>query len=545
MALFGEAPYRAVVTHGFFLDAERSKMSKSLGNVIEPQDLIARYGADILRLWVSSLDYRDDMPISEEILARCAEAYRKIRNTARYLISNLYDFDPARDVRAGRAAPAARPLGPGGGARRGGPRCAEAYDHYEFHVVYHTLVNFCATTLSAFYLDIVKDRLYASLPRPRASGGRRRRRSIGSPGPSRRWPPRSSPSRPRRSGRSCPAPKEESVHLARFETLDDLPGEVPSPEAWERLTQLREEVAVMLEEARREKLIGSSLEAAIRADAAARRSSADRAAVGRGGLGPGRPLHRVGRVRSRDRRRGRRLARVPRLSRACGSSSEKAPGRRCDRCWKVTPEAEATGLCDRCRSVLADSARARGGGAAMIGGIKLKESTLYRAAYLVVSLAVLLLDQWTKGIITRAFDVHQSRTVVADLFDITYVRNSGAAFGLFASVDSSIKAILLNSVAVLVFLVVSAYALRSSHRSVRLQVGFALILGGAVGNLLDRVRFGYVVDFLDFSISGHHWPAFNVADSAICIGVGLLFLDMLRNEGEEAAAPEPPAGAGS
>ena len=173
---------------------------------------------------------------------------------------------------------------------------------------------------------------------------------------------------------------------------------------------------------------------------------------------------------------------------------------------------------------------------------RLKESALYRAAYFIVSLSVLLLDQWTKGIITRTFDVHQSRTVIGNLFDLTYVRNSGAAFGLFASVDSSIQALILNSVAVLVFIVVSAYALRSSHKSVRLQVGFALILGGAVGNLLDRVRFGYVVDFLDFSVSGHHWPAFNVADSAICIGVGLLFLDMLGSE-EEAPRPAPPPGA--
>ena len=166
----------------------------------------------------------------------------------------------------------------------------------------------------------------------------------------------------------------------------------------------------------------------------------------------------------------------------------------------------------------------------------LKESTLYRGAYLAASLAVLFLDQWTKGIVTRAFDVHQSRPVIEGLFDITYVRNSGAAFGLFASVDSSIKAIVLNSVAILVFIVVSAYALRSSHTSVRLQIGFALILGGAVGNLLDRVRFGYVVDFLDFFVSGHHWPAFNVADSAICVGVGLLFLDMLRSDEEPRAA---------
>jgi signal peptidase II len=172
---------------------------------------------------------------------------------------------------------------------------------------------------------------------------------------------------------------------------------------------------------------------------------------------------------------------------------------------------------------------------------RLRESTIYRTAYFFVSLAVLFLDQWTKGVVTRAFEVHQSRTVIPGFFDLTYVRNSGAAFGLFASVDSSLKAILLNSVAVIVFLVVTAYALRSSHRSVRLQLGLALILGGAVGNLLDRVRFGYVVDFIDFAISGHHWPAFNVADSAICIGVGLLFLDMLQRDDEAEARGDRPA----
>jgi signal peptidase II len=173
--------------------------------------------------------------------------------------------------------------------------------------------------------------------------------------------------------------------------------------------------------------------------------------------------------------------------------------------------------------------------------VQLRESAVYRGAYIAVSLLVLILDQWTKGLITRAFDVHQSRSVIAGFFDLTYVQNSGAAFGLFASVDSSLKAIILNSVAILVFLIVSGYALRTSHRSVRLQLGFALILGGAVGNLMDRVRYGYVVDFLDFSVSGHHWPAFNVADAAICIGVGLLFLDMLRGEEEPPAEPRPAA----
>jgi signal peptidase II len=172
--------------------------------------------------------------------------------------------------------------------------------------------------------------------------------------------------------------------------------------------------------------------------------------------------------------------------------------------------------------------------------VNLKESAIYRGAYIAVSLVVLILDQWTKGLVTRAFEVHQSRPVISGFFDLTYVQNSGAAFGLFASVDSSLKAIILNSVAILVFLIVSGYALRTSHRSVRLQLGFALILGGAVGNLMDRVRFSYVVDFLDFSISGHHWPAFNVADAAICIGVGLLFLDMLRGEEEPASEAQAP-----
>ena len=174
--------------------------------------------------------------------------------------------------------------------------------------------------------------------------------------------------------------------------------------------------------------------------------------------------------------------------------------------------------------------------------VSVRESTLYRGAYLAVSLAVLFLDQWSKGLVTRTMEVHQSKTVVPDLFDLTYVRNTGAAFGLFASVDSSLKAIMLNSIAVIVFLIVSAYALRSSHKSIRLQVGLALILGGAVGNLLDRVRFGYVVDFLDFAISGHHWPAFNVADSAICIGVALLFLDMLGSKDAPAERADPAPG---
>lgn len=170
----------------------------------------------------------------------------------------------------------------------------------------------------------------------------------------------------------------------------------------------------------------------------------------------------------------------------------------------------------------------------------LSENTLYRSGYLLVAVAVLFLDQWSKGTITRTLGLHESREVLGEFFLLTSVRNSGAAFGLFANFESSLKSIFLNSVAVAAFIAVSLYAFRSHFRSVRLQLGLALVLGGAVGNLIDRVRYGYVVDFLLFGVGGHYWPAFNVADSAICVGVGLLALDMLR---QKPSAPVPPAAA--
>jgi signal peptidase II len=170
---------------------------------------------------------------------------------------------------------------------------------------------------------------------------------------------------------------------------------------------------------------------------------------------------------------------------------------------------------------------------------RLAEKAFYRASYLVLSIGVLFLDQWSKGLVTRAFDVHESRQILGDFFQLTYVRNSGAAFGLFANFESPVKSVVLNTVAVVAFVAVTLYAYRSHFKSVRLQVALALVLGGAVGNLIDRVRFGYVVDFLLFGVQGHYWPAFNVADTAICVGVGLLALDMFYSP----EAPPPPAAA--
>uniref|UniRef100_I2Q0S8 Isoleucine--tRNA ligase n=1 Tax=Desulfovibrio sp. U5L TaxID=596152 RepID=I2Q0S8_9BACT len=161
MGTRGVAPYRQVLTHGYVVDGDGRKMSKSLGNGMEPQEIIDKHGAEILRLWTSAVDYRDDIRISDEILARLVEAYRRIRNTCRFILGNLSDFDPAaNDVAPADMLPLDRYALDTATREHG--RMAEAYQAYEFHKVFHGLHNLCVTDLSAFYLDILKDRLYVS-----------------------------------------------------------------------------------------------------------------------------------------------------------------------------------------------------------------------------------------------------------------------------------------------------------------------------------------------------------------------------------------------
>jgi isoleucyl-tRNA synthetase len=157
----GEAPYKGVLTHGFVVDGEGRKMSKSLGNVIAPQEVMDKYGAEILRLWVAAEDYRDDVRLSADILRQLADAYRRFRNTARFMLGNLYDFDRGRHY-----------LPPGDREELDRlalswlamllERVKKAYGDYEFHLAYHRLHQFCAVEMSAIYLDILKDRLYVS-----------------------------------------------------------------------------------------------------------------------------------------------------------------------------------------------------------------------------------------------------------------------------------------------------------------------------------------------------------------------------------------------
>lgn len=159
VAVNGHAPYKAVLTHGFTMDGEGRKMSKSVGNVVAPQDVINKYGADVMRLWISSVDYQGDVRLSDKIVKSMSDVYRKIRNTFRYLLGNLSDFDPKTDSVAYADMEE---------LDRWALLCMEqvketvlkAYDDYEFHVMYHAVHNFCTVDLSAIYLDILKDRLY-------------------------------------------------------------------------------------------------------------------------------------------------------------------------------------------------------------------------------------------------------------------------------------------------------------------------------------------------------------------------------------------------
>lgn len=159
VATMGQAPYKAVLTHGWVVDGEGKKMSKSLGNGIDPQEVVDQYGADVLRLWVASSDYHVDIRISKDILKQLSEAYRKIRNTARYILGNLSDFDPDNDALDVSELTdidkwAIYKLNELNDKVRAG------YDAFEFHQVYHAIHNFCVVDMSNFYLDVLKDRLY-------------------------------------------------------------------------------------------------------------------------------------------------------------------------------------------------------------------------------------------------------------------------------------------------------------------------------------------------------------------------------------------------
>jgi isoleucyl-tRNA synthetase len=336
----GGSPYRTCITHGFVLDEQGRAMSKSLGNVIDPGQIIAQNGAEILRLWVAMLNFKEDARFGSEILQRLVEAYRKIRNTWRYLLGNLYDFDPAAD-----ALPAAdlEPLDRWAleTTARAGRRILRAYDEFEYHVVFHTLYQLFAVEMSAVYLDVLKDRLYCS-----AKGSRLRRSaqtalfkilkdSLALMAPI-------LPFTAEEAWEAVPGypGKPESVHLGLFPTFDEAWLEPDLFDEQEALMAVREKALKELEKAREEKRIGTSLEAALTLSVPAAQWA----------------------LLEKHQASLPALFIVSAVTLRRGSGSElgvevgRAPGAKCERCWnystRVGASAGRPGVCPRCAEVL-------------------------------------------------------------------------------------------------------------------------------------------------------------------------------------------------
>jgi isoleucyl-tRNA synthetase len=336
MAARGRAPYRAVLTHGFVLDGQGRAMSKSLGNVVAPQKIIERYGAEVLRLWVAASDYRDDVRVSEEILAGLAEGYRKIRNTIRWALGNLDGFDPARD-----AVPVEElePLDRWALGRLAAwvEKLRGAYADYEFHLAYHATIQLCAVELSAIYFDVVKDRLYTAR---RDGKARRSAQTVLHAIASdlvRGLAPILSFTAEEAWG-FLPGRPEDSVFLAGLPERARPADAAALEERYGRLFEVRAAVQKALEDARRDKLIGSSLEAMVTV-----RAEGDRLALLRSAERELPALFIVSKVR---------LAEGP-----LAVEVARAPGGKCARCWVFAEDLGASAahpdVCGKCASALA------------------------------------------------------------------------------------------------------------------------------------------------------------------------------------------------
>ncbi|MCR8634947.1 isoleucine--tRNA ligase [Paenibacillus radicis (ex Xue et al. 2023)] len=352
VAAKGQAPYKGILSHGFTLDGEGRKMSKSLGNTIDPNKVCDKLGADILRLWVSSVDYQQDHRISDNILTQTTEVYRKIRNTLRFLLGNLYNFNPVKDrvssdtmseldrfalVRLNRMT----------------ERVVKAYESYEFHVVYQAVHHFCAVELSSFYLDIIKDRLYANLP---DDGARKAAQTV-------LYDALTvitkliAPILPHTADevwKYIPGVELESVQLSELPAVDRSLYNEAIELKWERFIDLRDDVLKGLEEARKEKLIGNSLGAAVHLYPDAE------------------TLELLLGFEQLDQLFIVSAVEIHELSSAVPSEALQlkglaiqitvAEGEKCERCWIVTPEvghdSEHPTLCKRCSNVIKLSTRA-------------------------------------------------------------------------------------------------------------------------------------------------------------------------------------------
>jgi isoleucyl-tRNA synthetase len=336
------APYREVLTHGFVVTEDGKKMSKSLGNDIPPEQIIEQSGAEILRLWVAMTDYREEIRIGKEILSRVVEAYRKLRNTLRYLVANLYDFDPAA-----HALPVADLLEVDRYAlarfAAAGLRMRAGYDAYEFASAFQAANTLATVDLSAFYFDVSKDRMYTfgATSRERRSG--QTAMYLIADGLVRLIAPLL-PVTADELWRALPGEREDSVHLAEFPAGLDALVDTALVERWERLIRVREAVLPAIEAQRQQKTLGQSLEAHVALTAAG--ETFDLLDRYRQDL----PMLFIASSVSLEREGSEVSVAVTRVG-----------GEKCPRCWRyvdrTVPDEAYQGLCERC----ADAVRATSG----------------------------------------------------------------------------------------------------------------------------------------------------------------------------------------
>lgn len=335
VATEGKAPYKAVLTHGFLVDEKGHKQSKSVGNTVDPLKVIEKMGADVLRLWVASADYRNDLACSDGILKQVGEAYRKLRNTIRYFLGNISDFNPAKDTVPYNelqeidqyALHLLEDLN---------TRVLAGYENYEFHTVFHNIHHFCVVDMSAFYLDIIKDRLYVSAKDDRSRKAAqtvlyeavhtivRLMAPILSFTMEEVWSYLRSEKDP------------VSVQLLDMPQIDKAYHNEALAAKWERIIALREEVTKAAEEARRNKVIGHSLDAAVELTV----NAEDYALL--------KPVEDdfadICIVSSATIKEGETLK----------VEVTAAQGEKCERCWKYRENLDENHLCCRCHDVVKD-----------------------------------------------------------------------------------------------------------------------------------------------------------------------------------------------
>ena len=340
VATQGIAPYREVLCHGWVVDAQGKQMHKSAGNGMEPAEIIRDYGADIIRLWVASSDYTVDVRAGKEIFRQLSEAYRKMRNTARFMLGNLSDFDPNKDAVADDqlfeidrwALEACNTLT---------ATMRDAYDHYDFSRAYHALYNFCVIDMSNFYMDVIKDRLYCADDHARRCAQTALYRILVD------FTKLLAPI-------LCFTSQEIWSYIPKMPGMKDYVVFEQMPEVkaadgeaftakWDRIMAIRDDVKKVLEQARADKVIGSSLEAALTLycsdevynllNAIPMDELAD--------------LFIVSQVHLEKGEGG-----VKGVVEGLGVSAEHAAGEKCQRCWKYETTVGENGLCPRCAKVL-------------------------------------------------------------------------------------------------------------------------------------------------------------------------------------------------